>query len=88
MNKQDAIRILGETKLCSPLGQACFVGIEALEKQIPKKAILSNGNRYGDIEDVKLLCPNCEEDLWDIKDCGFSGCPYCLQAIDWSGEDE
>lgn len=56
---------------------------EALEKQIPKKPEF-----YGDSEDGKLLCPSCSEDLWDIKECGYNGCPYCLQAIDWSGEDE
>lgn len=36
---------------------------------------------YGDNEDGKLLCPNCGEDLWELKDCGFSNCPYCGQAI-------
>ena len=56
--------------------------ILALEKQVSKKPIL-----YGDSEDGKLLCPSCEEDLWDVKECGYSGCPYCLQAIDWSVEE-
>ena len=51
---------------------------EAREKQVAKKPIL-----YGDSEDGKLLCPNCNEDLWDVKECGYNGCPYCLQAIDW-----
>ena len=57
-------------------GEFLDVAIAAMEKQIPKKPIL-----YGDSEDGKLLCPNCNEDLWDIKECGFNGCPYCLQAI-------
>lgn len=37
---------------------------------------------YGDSEDGKLLCPNCGNDLWELKECGFSNCPYCGQAID------
>ena len=57
---------------------ASLVAVECMEKQIPKKPIL-----YGDSEDGKLLCPNCNEDLWDIKECGFNGCPYCLQKLDW-----
>lgn len=52
---------------------------EAREKQKGKKPTL-----YGDFEDGKLLCPNCEEDLMDLAECGFNCCPYCGQAIDWS----
>jgi len=57
--------------------------IPALEKQMPKKPEF-----YGDSEDGKLLCPSCNEDLWDVRECGYNGCPYCLQAIDWRNEDE
>ncbi len=57
------------------------LAISALEKQIPKKPVL-----YGDSEDGKLLCPNCDEDLWEVKECGFNACPYCSQAIDWSDD--
>ena len=49
---------------------------EAVEKQKPKPCEF-----YGDEEDGKLLCPNCGEDLWDLKECGFNNCPYCGQAI-------
>lgn len=52
---------------------------EARERQRGKKPTL-----YGDFEDGKLLCPNCEEDLMDLTECGFNCCPYCGQAIDWS----
>ena len=45
---------------------------EAVEKQKPKPCEF-----YGDEEDGKLLCPNCGEDLWDLKECGFNNCPYC-----------
>lgn len=51
---------------------------EAREKQIPKDIEF-----YGDSEDGKMLCPNCKEDLWDIKECGFNNCPYCGQALKW-----
>lgn len=51
---------------------------EAAEKWKAKKAEF-----YGDSEDGKLLCPNCGEDLWELKECGFTNCPYCGQAIQW-----
>ncbi len=50
---------------------------EARERQSAKKPIL-----YGDFEDGKLLCPNCEEDLMDLAECGFDCCPYCGQKLD------
>ena len=60
---------------------------EALEKQRSK--ILEF---YGSREDGKLLCQNCGEDLWDLRECGFNNCPYCGQAILWENlegmEDE
>lgn len=49
---------------------------KAVEKQKPKPCEF-----YGDEEDGKLLCPNCGEDLWDLKECGFDNCPYCGQAV-------
>lgn len=49
---------------------------EAVEKQNQKPL-----DFYGDSEDGKLLCPNCGEDLWDLKECEFNNCPYCGQAI-------
>lgn len=52
---------------------------EARERQRTKKLEL-----YGDFEDGKLLCPNCEEDLMDLAECGFNCCPYCGQKLDWS----
>lgn len=55
---------------------------EVVEKQKPKKL-----QYYGDSEDGRILCPNCEEDLWDLKECGFNVCPKYGQAIDWSEEE-
>lgn len=54
----------------------------AMERQRGKKPEL-----YGDFEDGKLLCPNCEEDLMDLTECGFNCCPYCGQVVDWSDTD-
>ena len=84
INTKNALRItnawLSEVQYEAPyFGCGDMEAIKkALEKQIQKKPIL-----YGDSEDGKLLCPNCNEDLWDIKECGFNGCPYCLQKLDW-----
>ena len=50
----------------------------AMEKQSAKTLTF-----YGDSEDGKLLCPACKEDLWEIKECGFSNCPYCGQKLNW-----
>lgn len=36
---------------------------EARERQNPRKPKL-----YGDFEDGKLICPNCEEDLMDLAE--------------------
>lgn len=55
---------------------------EAVEKQ--KVKILEF---YGSREDGKLLCQNCGEDLWDLRECGFNNCPYCGQAILWENLD-
>ena len=56
---------------------------EAVEKQKPKPCEF-----YGDEEDGKLLCPNCGEDLWDLKECGFNNCPYCGQTIQGEESEE
>lgn len=39
MKENEAIRILGDTTLCTPLGQAAFVGIEAIKKVQQYRAI-------------------------------------------------
>lgn len=58
------------------------IAIEALEKQIPKKP-----SYYGEEDDGKILCPYCETDLYDDRECGFNNCPYCGQAISWEEEE-
>ena len=59
------------------------VAIEALEKQTQKKP-----SYYGEEDDGKILCPYCETDLYDDRECGFNNCPYCGQAINWEGVKE
>ena len=63
-----------------PVNEACRMGMDALKKQIPKKAKESHSHiRY-----VKIYeCPNCKGE--------FSGkvskyCYHCGQALDWSEE--
>lgn len=63
--------------------QTYDVAIEAVEKQIPKKP-----SYYGEEDDGKILCPYCETDLYDDRECGFNNCPYCGQAINWEGAGE
>lgn len=39
MTENEAIRILGDTTLCTPLGQAAFVAIESMKKLQQYRAI-------------------------------------------------
>ncbi len=78
MTEQEAIRILGDTTLCTPLGQAAFVAIEAIKK-------IQQYRELGTVEELreamekqrvkkpkKILrhrggfetehCPNCDTD--------------------------
>lgn len=79
-NCQDAIieRMLDELLQYRKIGtvEECR---KAREKQNQKPL-----DFYGDSEDGKLLCPNCGNDLWELKECGFNNCPYCGQVIQWN----
>ena len=51
---------------------------EAVEKQIPKKVMLSK--EYPLYE----LCPNCGKNLFSFANgWQYNYCPYCGQALDW-----
>ena len=39
MTEKEAIRMLGDTTLCTPLGQAAFVGIKAIKEIQQYRAI-------------------------------------------------
>jgi len=64
MKAQDAIRVLGKTNLCTPIGQAAFVGIEAIKKQIPKSIIKT--------EMCSQACPVCKSPV-NQNYCGGCG---------------
>ena len=72
---EEAIKALEEIQQYRAIGtvEECR---EAVEKQNQKPL-----DFYGDSEDGKLLCPNCGNDFWELKECGFNNCPYCGQAI-------
>ncbi len=55
MTEQEAIRILGDTTLCTPLGQAAFVAIEAIKKIQQYRALGTVENIKSKINDVKTL---------------------------------
>lgn len=62
--------------------QALYDGVEALEKQIPKKGIMI-GDNYSSV----LSCPNCRKpivNVWNIAKYEPNYCHYCGQALDWS----
>ena len=87
------MRILGDTTLCSPLGQAAFRAIEcraAVEKQKAKKPDIYtdtrnmvdlHGNVYAEQANV-YLCPTCESFIGYVGNNIFHYCPVCGQAID------
>lgn len=60
--------------------------LDALEKQILKKY---KTNEFGD-----YVCPSCGIDIprsiYNVSRMSttvIAGCPFCLQAIDWSSEE-
>lgn len=57
--------------------------IEALKKQIPRKAILHGHNPYKLICSVYYTCPNCNKHI-SIAPC----CDKCGQALDWSESND
>lgn len=71
MRIEEAIEILGKQKLLSPLGQASFVAIAALKKQIPKKLDLSSADE----------CPCCGFVV--SRELIYYYCPKCGQKLDW-----
>ena len=60
------------------------IAIQALEKQIPKKATLE-GDEYSDGHLVydTWICPLCEK-RYEVDYDDYDYCPYCGQKIDWS----
>lgn len=78
------ITISGKARDVAEYTEACAMGAEALEKQIPKKP-----NEYYDgYADghpvIEFECPNCGAEL----EADFDHHCRCGQAIDWSEEVE
>lgn len=63
------------------INEACRMGMEALEKQIPKKPIKDKYHRY--------CCPFCEYIVFinnpALIDEFVPYCENCGQALDWTG---
>ena len=70
--------------------EACKAGIQALEKQIPKKVIWENAKNGRIYAFHWACCPNCGNEFFDIEsEIGeFKFCPDCGQALDGSDENE
>lgn len=69
--------------------EALKKGLQAIEKQIPKKPIMKQ--YFDDLDDEYLCCPACGEILtdripFDNKDFYFH-CMNCGQKFDWSDSD-
>ena len=59
---------------------------EHFENATPKKAILVH-----EYDGYMYECPNCHEEFrpnYILDNITWKGCPFCLQALDWSEEDE
>ena len=54
---------------------------EALQKQI---AIIVEVR--GEDDDIYMYCPRCEQDIYDLHECGYDYCPYCGQELTWPVE--
>lgn len=84
MDIEKAIEILEKQKLFTPIGQAAFVALEALKKQVPRKVIKESWNAS--------KCPTCGEVLSENMGDGYykdyeylERCPNveCAQRLDW-----
>lgn len=81
MRIEEAIEILGKQKLLSPLGQASFVAIEALKKQIPQEIEFTPAFQtyFSAGDEAEPYCPACGHDI-DEED---KYCKHCGQKLYW-----
>ncbi len=87
MKREEIIRILGETTLCSALGNAAFAAIEDVKKQIPEEVVTDTED---DREFEDYICPNCKNILQQrmkgatrITVYKYKYCPNCGKALKW-----
>ena len=52
----------------------------ATQKKYEEKEQIVNG-----ISIIHAVCPNCGIEIDEFEH--LKGCPYCLQALDWNGEE-
>ena len=62
-----------------PVNEACRMGMQALEKQIPKKPNIHGFREGREINTISFTCPNCNKHIG--RD---NYCKHCGQALDWS----
>lgn len=76
MTIDEAIRILGDTKICSPIGNAAFLAIQALKEQQERQRGCSMCNQE------KKMGWNCtnEEHLQKVLDFDF--CFNCGRKLE------
>ena len=67
--------------------EALEIGIQALEKQIPKKPIIKHINTSEDAAEIEYTCPVCGTNFVELTPC-IEWCPYCGNKIYWSDENE
>lgn len=84
MNREEVIRILGETTLCTPLGQAAFAAIKDVKKQIAKqpteiKSVDFTGSIRNSFKNGNCPCCNAHVDTDDNR----KFCSECGQKLDW-----
>ena len=71
-----------------PAMKAVALGMQALEKQMPKKPTFE-GDGYDDSGNIiydTWICPCCG-DRYEVDYDRHNHCPTCGQTIDWSEED-
>ena len=66
--------------------EALEIGIQALEKQIPKKPIIKHINTSEDATEIEYTCSACGTNYVELTPCE-EFCPYCGNKIDWSDEE-
>ena len=64
--------------------EACKMGIQALEKQMPKKVIWESAKNGKIYAFYLACCPNCGNDICDEDNVELKFCTDCGQALDWS----
>ena len=69
-----------------PIPKAVAMGMQALEKQIPKKPIKSEKFLKSKHTVKVAVCPNCNSSLGlcNYAKTTFKFCGDCGQALDWS----